>query len=155
MIFSPKPKIFSQIFSPLLTSASYFEDFEKDDKPHSWFISEVIYCKKEWFIKWLKSPVSQHLWTVNMWKGLQHCPDLHGSSFVKFFFSLWYNFSSKNFVVVVSEILRLFDKIWAPDNKYSPLVRASVQQYQWKCDYLQNPKYFLNVVPHFWNLHQL
>ena len=31
---------------------------------------------------------------------------------------LWNNFSSKNSVLVVSEMLRLFDNLWTPDDKY-------------------------------------
>ena len=39
---------------------------------------------------------------------------------------LWQEISSKNFVLVVSEILRLFVNILKPDEKYSLSVKASV-----------------------------
>ena len=39
-------------------------------------------------IKCLKSPVSGHLWTVNMLKRVKHCPNLQCSSFVKFSYDL-------------------------------------------------------------------
>ena len=42
------------------------------------------------------------------------------------FGSLWQEISSKNFVLVVSEILRLFVNILKPDEKYSLSVKASV-----------------------------
>ena len=40
--------------------------------------------------------------------------------------SPWTKISSKNFVLVVSEILRLFVNILTPDEKYSLSVKASV-----------------------------
>ena len=60
-----------------------------------------------------------------MLKGPKHYPNLDGSSF-DIFWSLWSNFYSKNFVLVVSEILRLFDSMWTPDDKYSLSVKVSV-----------------------------
>ena len=42
------------------------------------------------------------------------------------FWSLWKEISSKNSVLVVSEILRLFVNILTPDEKFSLLVKASV-----------------------------
>ena len=41
--------------------------------------------QKTWLLKCLKSPVSEHLWTVNMLKGPKHCLNLHGSTFAIFF----------------------------------------------------------------------
>ena len=41
--------------------------------------------QKSELLKTLKSPVSEHLWTVNMLKGPKHCLNLHGSNFVMFF----------------------------------------------------------------------
>ena len=46
--------------------------------------------------------------------------------FCHFFWSLWKEISSKIFLLVVSEILRLFVKILTPDDKYSLSVKASV-----------------------------
>ena len=48
--------------------------------------SEVIWfwynrLQKSEFLKWPKSPVSEHLWTVNMLKGAKHCLNLHGRIF--------------------------------------------------------------------------
>ena len=42
------------------------------------------------------------------------------------FWSLWKNFSSKNSVLVASEILRLFVNILTPNDKYSLSVKVSV-----------------------------
>ena len=36
-------------------------------------------------LKWLKNSVSEHLWTVNMFKGPKDCLNLDGSVFVIFF----------------------------------------------------------------------
>ena len=46
--------------------------------------------------------------------------------FSHIFCSMWNEVSSKNFVLVVSEILRLFVNILTPDEKYSLSVKASV-----------------------------
>ena len=43
--------------------------------------------------------------------------------------------SSKSFVLVVFEILRLFVKILKTDEKYSLSVKASVYHNQFKCNY--------------------
>ena len=42
--------------------------------------------QKAVLIKCLKSPVSKHLWTVNMLKGPKHCLNSHGTIFVIFFY---------------------------------------------------------------------
>ena len=41
--------------------------------------------QKAGLLKCLKSPVSEHLWTVNMLNGPKDCLNLHGSIFVRFF----------------------------------------------------------------------
>ena len=46
--------------------------------------------------------------------------------FCHIFWSLWNEISSKNSVLVVSEILRLFVNILTPDGKYSLSVKATV-----------------------------
>ena len=75
------------------------------------------WLQKAWLIKSLKSTMSENLWTVNKLKGPKNCSNLQGISFVIFFLSLWDNFSSKNTVLVVSEILRLFVNVLTPDDK--------------------------------------
>ena len=63
--------------------------------------------------------------------------------------------SSKNSVLVLSEIWSLFVNMLAPDDKYSVSVKASVPRNQFKCNYLKIKKYFLNFSLHFWNLHEI
>ena len=51
---------------------------------------EVIFLRNYWLgkaelLKCPKSPVSEHLWTVKILKGLKHCLHLHRSIFVIFF----------------------------------------------------------------------
>ena len=111
---------------------SNFEYFEKKDEPQSSFISEIIDPQKAWARKSLKSPASELLWSVNMLKSRKHGPNFHGCSFL----SIWKNFSLKNSAWVVSEILRLFDKIWAPDDKYPLSVKMGVYRNQLKCNFL-------------------
>ena len=78
------------------------------------------------FLKSLKRPVSEHLWTANMLKDQKHCLNLNGSVFVYVFWSLWKKISSKNSVSVKSKILRMFVSILTPDDMYSLSVKASV-----------------------------
>ena len=51
--------------------------------------------------------------------------------------SPWKEVSSKNFALVVSDILRLFLNILTPDEKYSLSVKASVLGNQFKWYYLK------------------
>ena len=62
--------------------------------------------------------------------------------FCHIFWSLWKEISSKNSVLVVSEILRLFANIFTPDDKYSLSVKVSIQRDQFKCNYLKMKKIF-------------
>ena len=44
-----------------------------------------LYNTKRGLLKSPTSPVSEHLWKVNMLKGAKHCINLHGNIFVIFF----------------------------------------------------------------------
>ena len=92
--------------------------------------SEVINFRnyrleKAGFFKCLKSQVSEQLWTVNMLKCPKDCINLHGSIF-GIFFDHSERISSRNSVLLLYEILRLFVYILTPDDKYSLSVKASV-----------------------------
>ena len=63
---------------------------------------------------------SQHV------KGAERLLQSARKYFFHIFWSLWKKISSKNLFLVVSEILRLFFDILAPDDKYSLSVKASV-----------------------------
>ena len=63
---------------------------------------------------------SQHV------KGSQTLIKVAQHYFCQIFLKLWKKISSKNSVLVVSEILRLFVNILTPDEKYSLSVKASV-----------------------------
>ena len=71
------------------------------------------------------------------------------------FWSLWKEVSSKIYFLVVSENLRLFVNKMTPDAKFSLSVKASVYLKQFKCNYLQIQKYFLNFFLHFLNLQKI
>ena len=75
--------------------------------------------------------------------------------FCRIFWSVWKKISSKNFVLAVSPILPLFVNILTPYEKYSLLVKTSVQRNQFKCNYLEIEKNFLNFFLHFRNLHKI
>ena len=72
-----------------------------------------------------KKPRVRHLGTVNMLKGRKDCLNMNGQYFSNIFWSIWKEISSKNSVLVVSEILRLFVNILTPNDKYSLSVKAS------------------------------
>ena len=77
---------------------------------------------------------------------------LHKSArqyFCHIFWSLWKKISSKNYVLVVSEIFRLFVNIFTRNDKYSLSVKATVQGNQFKCYYLKIKKYFQNFFSTF------
>ena len=42
--------------------------------------------EKAGLLKWLKRPMPEHLWTVNVLKGPKDCLILHGGIFVIFFY---------------------------------------------------------------------
>ena len=81
--------------------------------------------QKAWLLKCLKSPVSEHIWTVKMLKGSKHCRDQQVSSFV-IFCDHCERTSLRDALLVVSEILRLFVNILTSNDKYSLLVKFSV-----------------------------
>ena len=72
--------------------------------------------------------------------------------FCHIFLSIWKNFSSKNSVLVVPEILRLFLNILTPDVKYSLSGKVSVERNQFKWYFLKNPKFFFKIFLHYWHL---
>ena len=59
------------------------------------------------------------------------------------FLSLSKEISTKNYLLVVSEISNLFPNILTPDDKYSLLVKANVWRHHFKCNYLKIKKYLL------------
>ena len=77
-------------------------------------------------LKCPKPPVSEHLWLVNMLRGPKNCLNPDGSIFLKFFDHSETKSAPKTLFLAVSEILRLFVNILAPDDKYSLSVKASV-----------------------------
>ena len=103
-----------------------------------------LHTGKSMLLKGLKSPKSEHLWTVNMLKGPKECLNMHGSIFVIIFDHSEKKIRPKISVLVVSEILWLFVKILTPDEKYSLSVKVRVYLNQFECNYLQTKKCFLN-----------
>ena len=129
------------------------EYFEKEDDPRRLFLSELIDCKNR-VTKMPKKPSVRILMDSQQVKRSESLPKSARQYLCNIFWSLWREISSKSFVLVVSELLILFDKILTPDDKYCPSVKASVYCYQFKCSYLNIKKYFLKFFLHFWNLHQ-
>ena len=48
------------------------------------FICEIIDCKKWGYLNAQRSPVSEHIWTVNILKVRKHNINVHGGIFVIF-----------------------------------------------------------------------
>ena len=92
---------------------------------------------------------SQHV------KGSERVVKSARQSLFDIFLSLWKKISSKNLVLVLSEILRLFANILIPDEKYFVPVKASVEGNQFKSNYLQIKTFFLHFLLHFRNLHKM
>ena len=126
MQFSPKSKTFSQFFSPFLTvhQIAIISKKKKKIRHIADFFPKILkrkcvvtYMSKEPCVRPLME--SQHvthdtlLKTTRQW--LCHI-----------FWSPWNNFSLKNYILVVSKILRLFDKLWTPGEKFSLAVKVSV-----------------------------
>ena len=124
MQFSPKSKTFSQFFSPFLTLHQILIISKKKIRLIADFFPNILkrkcvvtYMSKEPCVRTLMD--SQHvthdtlLKTTRQW--LCHI-----------FWSPWNNFSLKNYILVVSKILRLFDKLWTPGEKFSLSVKVSV-----------------------------
>ena len=100
-------------------------------------ISYLYYTlPKAGLLKWLKSPVSEHVWTVNMLM-VQKIASFSTAVFLTYFWSLGKEISSENSALLVSETLRLFVNILTPDDKYSLSVKAIDERYQFRCNYLK------------------
>ena len=69
--------------------------------------------------KRLKKLVSEQCSTVKVLKGPKHCWNLHDSTFIIFFLSLWRKLSWKRSLLVTSEMLGLFVNTLTPNDKYS------------------------------------
>ena len=112
MQLSPNLKTFPDFFFCISGIYIKFETFWKK----RWALEVICFwnytLQKAGLLKCLKRSVSEHLWTVNMLKGPKHCLNLHGRIFSHIFWSYRRKISSKNYVLVVSKILRLFVNIW-------------------------------------------
>ena len=73
-----------------------------------------------------KEPCVRTLMDSQHVKGHEGLPKSAQHYFCHIFWLLWNEVSSKDSVLVISEILRLFVNILTPDEKYSLSVKASV-----------------------------
>ena len=102
-----------------------------------------------------KKPLVRTLMGSQHVKGTERLIKSARQCFCDIFWSLSNEISSKNSVLVVSEILRLFVNILSPYDKYSFSVKASVLWNQFKCYYLKIKKHFWIFFLDFRNLHQI
>ena len=75
--------------------------------------------------------------------------------FWHFFWAPRKKLSSRNCILIVSEILRLFINILIPHDKYSLSVKVSGYCNQFKCNFLEIRKFFQNFFLHFRNLYEI
>ena len=109
---------------------------------------------KTWSDYSVKSKVLEHALTVNMWKGREYLGNLHESTFIMFFHHSqrswfekclpWCYVKSKGCLLIhwlpMASILFKIVRIWNS---------------QFKRYFVRNEQHFLNVLFHFWNLHQI
>ena len=79
-----------------------------------------------------KKPGTRKLMDKEHVKSSETLPKSDAQYFCHIFRSLWNKISSKNSILVVSEVLRLFLKILTPDDKYSLSGKACVLRNQFK-----------------------
>ena len=77
-------KSFPECFAPFLKSTSNFLIFSKKRWPSQLLYSWNYRLSITWLDKYLKSPVSEHRFSVNMLKGPKGCWNLHGGTFIIF-----------------------------------------------------------------------
>ena len=86
MLLSENEKTISEYFSAFPKSTSNLQYFERK----IWALEIICFwnyrLQKAGLLKCLKSPVSEHLLTVNMLKGPKGSLNLHGRIFVIFFY---------------------------------------------------------------------
>ena len=121
--------------------------------------SDLIYfvnskMSKPWLNHSLKSAVSEDPLTVNMFNGPKHLWNLHESTFIIFFPSLWGQIIWKMLLLLKFEMIGVFVNTWAADFKY-PVPDCENLQFSFKCNYLKNKKLFMSILCHLWNLDQI
>ena len=102
----------------------------------------------------LKSVVSEHALTVNMWKRPKYLENLQESTFVMFFHHSHWIWFRKCLPLVLGEILVVFLKNWLPMASILFTI-LRICNSQFKCNYLKNKKLSVFFFFHFWNLYQI
>ena len=109
---------------------------------------------RSWLQNSLKSAVSEHALTVNIWERPKCFRNFNESAFITFFLSFSVKLILKMSSLVLGGILGCLLTHW--------LLMASIVfkvvrtcNSQFKCNYLKNDKLFLKFLFHFLNLHQI
>ena len=133
-------KSFPECFAPFLKSTSNFLIFSKKRWPSQLLYSWNYRLSITWLDKYLKSPVSEHRFSVNMLKDPKGCWNLHGGTL-------------KIPLLVILENLRCVNKLTA-DDEYSLRKSKNLPQ-PLQLQLSKKPKVFSKLLLRFWNLHQL
>ena len=105
---SKKLKTFSEFCTSFLKYTFNFKHCEKK-RWASYLMYFRSYRRREtWLCKCLKSHVSVHPRTANLLKHRKNCWNMHHSILFRNFLWSWENFSSKIYLLVVSQILGPF-----------------------------------------------
>ena len=154
MQFFPNQKMFSKFFPDFLNLHKIWNTL-KQTMNFRGFLFLKLKTAKIGVILMPKKPRVITLIDRQHVKGSETLHESPPQFFCHIFWWLWKEISSKNSLLVVSVILRLFVNILSPDNKYSLSVKTSFYGNGFGCNYLQIKKYFLIVFLHFRNLHKI
>ena len=154
MQFFPNQKMFSKFFPDFLNLHKIWNTL-KQTMNFRCFLFLKLKTAKIGVILMPKKPRVITLIDGQHVKGSETLHESPPQFFCHIFWWLWKEISSKNSLLVVSVILRLFVNILATDSKYSFSVKTSVERNEFGCNDLQIKKNFLNFFLHFQNLHKI
>ena len=109
---------------------------------------------KTWVDQSVKSVVSEHRLAVNILKGSKHLWNLRESVFIIFFDHSERKWLGKYLPYWTLKSWRCLLTHWLPMRSI-PLGILGICRSLFKCKYLKNEKLFLNLLFHWWNLHQI
>ena len=153
MQLSQKQKRFSQFYVPLMESSSNSKHFQKKMIVIAYLFSKLK-TVKTWVDQSVKSVVSEHRLAVNILKGSKHLWNLRESVFIIFFDHSERKWLGKYLPYWTLKSWRCLLTHWLPMRSI-PLGILGICRSLFKCKYLKNEKLFLNLLFHWWNLHQI
>ena len=102
----------------------------------------------------LKSTVSEHALTINMWKCLEYLQNVHWEQFYHVFHHSEWSWFRKRLPYIYVKSYWCFLTQWLPRPSILLNIRRICHS-ELKWNYLKNEKLFLDFLFRFWNLHQV